>query len=234
MDSYLVIIQARMGSSRLAGKSLVEVGGKAMLEHVIDAALSVFPPRSIYVATTRAEEDQPIVNLCGQLGIKLFRGDVQNVASRYFEILKREPRCQYFFRVCGDTPLYDPELFRIGKRIVEEEDGRCEVVTSLPNKGYPMGQNLELLCARLFGQMYPDIRDSHHLEHVTSYFYEHLDTLTHRLVECDLPGYTYDKYKYSVDTVDDLPRIEHIFRRLSKPHYEHSLAEKCAHYDEAP
>ena len=104
MGKYIVIIQARMGSSRLPGKSLKVIKGKPMLEHIVDGVESVFSKECIYVATSKEEQNQVIVDFCKRRDIGVLQGNEHNVASRYLEILKRELLCDYFFRICGDTP----------------------------------------------------------------------------------------------------------------------------------
>jgi spore coat polysaccharide biosynthesis protein SpsF (cytidylyltransferase family) len=59
-----------------------------------------------------------------------------------------------FFRVCGDTPLYDPKLLLKGARILEESSFEYGIVTSCPNRGYPQGQNIELISTQLFIERY--------------------------------------------------------------------------------
>jgi spore coat polysaccharide biosynthesis protein SpsF (cytidylyltransferase family) len=57
-----------------------------------------------------------------------------------------------------------------------------------------------------------EFRDQFHFAHVTSYFYENLSTLNHKLVECNIPGYDYEKYKFSVNTMKDFNRIKYILK----------------------
>ena len=80
----VIIVQARIGSSRLPGKVLKEVNGKTLLEHLIVRLRRVRKADQIVVATTIKEEDLPIVDLCKKLDVAFYRGSEEAVLSRYY------------------------------------------------------------------------------------------------------------------------------------------------------
>ena len=231
MKKFLAIIQARMGSTRLPGKSFQMIKGKPFLEHIIEGTLQMFDKSEIYVATTTNKEDRVIVDFCHENGIGVLQGDVEDVASRYIKILKIVPDCDYFFRICGDAPLYDYRIMERGKRLLENHGYVHEIVTSLPNKGYPQGQNLELISADAFNTHYKRFENTDQFEHVTLYFYQQLHKFKYLLVKFDMQGYYYEKYKFSVDTPDDLKKVKTLFEQIDQPHSEYDLKSKCALYD---
>ena len=230
-DHILVIIQSRMGSSRLPGKSFNPIAGKPALEHILDGVEQFTARERIVVATSEHPDNHVITGFCEARGIDVFRGDEENVASRFTTILDDRPNCRYFFRICGDMPLLDHRTMRAGLDIIERSDTELDLVSSMPNRGFPQGQNIELLSARTFLEHYPRFSDDNHFKHVTQYFYQNLGRFMHQFMTCNVPGYYYEKYKFSVDTRKDYDRISGIFQQMDKPHYEYSLAEKCRMYD---
>src|SRR3954463_7459884 len=103
----VAIVQARMGSSRLPGKVLAELGGTTMLAQVVrrlDAARRV---AKIVVATSTAVEDDAIVHAAGQLGAGVHRGSASDVLGRFFGAA-RAFRADAIVRITADCPLIDP------------------------------------------------------------------------------------------------------------------------------
>jgi spore coat polysaccharide biosynthesis protein SpsF (cytidylyltransferase family) len=61
---------------------------------------------------------------------------------------------------------------------------------------------------------------------VTSYFYENLQLFKHKLIACTLPEYTYEQYKFSVDTSEDLRLAERMLEKMNYCPWDYSIEEK--------
>ena len=77
----VIIVQARMTSTRLPGKILKKVLGKSLLEYQIERLRRVKLADEIVIATTINETDEPIVQLCNNLSTPYFRGSEEDVLS---------------------------------------------------------------------------------------------------------------------------------------------------------
>ena len=106
---YLVIIQARCGSTRLPSKVLKNVEGKTVLEQMLNRVSRSTKVDEIMVATTINPEDLPIVNLVSGLGYRVFAGDSGDVLDRYYQAAKLI-RPEYVIRLTADCPLFDWRL----------------------------------------------------------------------------------------------------------------------------
>ena len=82
--NIVAIVQARMGSNRLPGKVLKDISGKPMLWHVTERIRHCKNVNSIIVATTNNKEDSIIANLAVKWGINIFRGNEDDVLSRFY------------------------------------------------------------------------------------------------------------------------------------------------------
>lgn len=220
----MIIVQARMGSQRLPGKSLMKIKDKTVLEHVIQALESRFDKEDIVIATSSAPGNEGIVELCKTLGVAVFAGDETNVASRFLNIVK-EFKSDYFVRISADSPLLDPNSIA---QAVNKLSDNLEMV-STRGGGFPSGMNTEVLRSDFFIQNYPKFNKPAHFEHVTAYFYENGFEI--KKVDCSVAGM--DEMKFSLDTPDDLRRIEKIFGMMTKPHYQYLLQEKAELYKKA-
>ena len=105
----IAIIQARLGSTRLPGKVLLDLEGKTVLEHVIRRVKSSKLVTDVIVATTINKADLKIVKLCANLGINVYCGSEDDVLDRYYQTA-RLFKADHIVRITSDCPLIDPLL----------------------------------------------------------------------------------------------------------------------------
>lgn len=104
----IIIVQARMSSSRFPGKMLEPLAGMPLIQFICKR-LSRIPQADFLVATSDQRSDDSLVSFCQRSGFPVFRGSLNNVLSRYIEAAKHK-KASYIVRVCGDTPLLDVAL----------------------------------------------------------------------------------------------------------------------------
>ena len=107
----LAIIQARVNSKRFPEKVLNKINDHTVLEQVINQVNAVFPRNKIIVATSKGKKDLKICQICKRKGVRYFRGDLNNVAKRFYSILKKS-NSKSFIRICADSPFIDPILVK--------------------------------------------------------------------------------------------------------------------------
>ena len=107
----VAIIQARMGSTRLPGKSSHLLAGLSILEHIINRLQEVLEIDQIQLATTQAKTETPLIEIAKNLNIHVFQGSEDNVLDRFIQAGKTIG-AQHLVRVCGDNPLIDIPLLR--------------------------------------------------------------------------------------------------------------------------
>lgn len=198
------LIVARMDSQRFPGKVLHKLGGRTLLDWVVERLKKVSELQGrIAIATTSREIDDPI-NKCGQqMMVPVFRSQhVDNVA------LRLSNACEFFqwdgfLRVNGDSPLVDSEL--LSKALNQWKEENSDFITNIHTRTYPYGiscegMKIEYLKANI------EHFDEYQNEHVTSWFYDHLDEMTFSRVEAN-DSYNSD-VRMTVDTEDDLIRLE--------------------------
>jgi len=185
----------------------MKVGANSILDHVVNTLEKQFDKNSISIATTDNANDDIVEEYCKSRSLHFFRGSEQNVASRFKEILELFPECSTFFRVCADGPLISTDTMLDSLQLIQ----RNSFVTSMPNKGFPMGMNIELFNKDLFLNSYPLFHAPAHFEHVTRYFYESITQYEVGLMKTSIDNFHYDRLKFSVDTQEDLRFMTAIF-----------------------
>jgi spore coat polysaccharide biosynthesis protein SpsF len=105
----VIIVQARMTSTRLPGKVMKPIRNKPMLEYQLERLARVERTDALVVACTTNKADTPIVELCRRLGVEVFRGSEEDVLLRYYGAAKAHG-AEVIVRVTSDCPLIDPQV----------------------------------------------------------------------------------------------------------------------------
>lgn len=196
------MIQARMSSQRFPGKSLAPFRGDPLISHVIQACVRAATTASqIIVVTTNQPAERPLVAYCRELGIKCSCGSPENVFHRYREALRYYP-CDWFFRVCGDSPLLDPQVFTHAQALIRD---KVDVISNVyPTRQNPPGQSVELIRTATFQAIDEDTLINVDKEYVTTVFYRQPERF--RIVTAPWKR-VWPHGAYTVDTVEDLRRL---------------------------
>ena len=138
----VAIIQARMGSTRLPGKVLRDIGGASMLARVVSRARQSKLLDEVLVATTTEPLDEPIVSACQKLGIPVFRGNQEDVLDRYYRAAGAY-QAEAVVRITSDCPLIDPEIVDriVGSFLAERPDYASNTLI----RSYPRGLDAEVM-----------------------------------------------------------------------------------------
>lgn len=132
-------IQARMGSTRLPGKVLKEIAGKPMLLWHIERLRRSRLLDEVAVATTTNPEDEPIVALCREHDVPVFRGSEEDVLGRVAGLI-RERRADAHVECFGDSPLTDAHILDEAVGLYLKNFPRYDCVSNSIKTTYPPGQ----------------------------------------------------------------------------------------------
>lgn len=206
----ITVIQARMTSTRLPGKVMMEVCGKPMLALMVERLSRVLTLDGIVIATTVNATDDPIAALANELGVGSYRGSEENVLSRVVGAAQ-EYKADIVVRTTGDCPLIDPEIVN---RVIEAYlNGDADYVTNTLERSYPIGMDVEVFSRAVLEEISERTSLAEDLEHVTPYLYKHPEI--YRLQNVAVPMSLYDPaLRLTLDTEDDLKLIRIILTAL--------------------
>lgn len=207
-----VVTQARVGSTRLPGKVLIEAAGRTMLDHHIDRLSAA--GLTVYVATTDTPGDDRLAELVQGRGLPVFRGSDDDVLSRYAGCA-RANELQVVVRVTADCPLIDGDVVAEGvTRFLQlyEEHGDDVYLSNTIERTYPRGLDFEVFAATALYRADRAATRRSDREHVTPWLYTGADRLSH-LVQQRWPV-DRSHYRVTLDTAEDLELI----RRLLEEH----------------
>jgi len=207
------IVQARMGSTRLPCKVLMDIGGRSALARVTDRLARAERVHQLVVATTTSPLDDAIVAEAGRNNIAVFRGSEQDVLSRYLQAAE-EFRADLVVRITSDCPLIDPgEVDRV---ISEALTSGADLASNCIERTYPRGLDAEVVTLEALRRA-DDICDQpYQREHVTPIFYERPDLFR----VCSVTGdEDYTRHRWTLDTPEDLQLIRAIYSHFDDPDY---------------
>lgn len=208
-----------MNSSRFPGKVLHRVGGKPMLKYLVESLLQSSIRENIVIATSNETLDDSIEEFCKNIGIKCYRGPLNNVALRFVKVIESYG-FDAFVRICGDSPLLDYRL--IDKAVSIYKYGKYDLVTNVLKRTFPKGQSVELVDSSIFHSIYSKLQGEDEKEHVTKYFYLFPDNFKIYNFEC---LNNYGDIQLSVDNEDDMLQFQKVISFLEKPHWQYNYEE---------
>lgn len=207
----VAVIQARMGSTRLPGKILMEIAGKPMLGRVVERVRLAKTADHVIVATTEDPQDDIVAQYCVESGFSHIRGDGEDVLGRYLKAA-RATQAEVIVRITADCPLMDPEVI---DKTVQAFLERYPYIDFGSNRGtdelvrtYPIGMDVEVMTAEALERANREAKQAYQREHVTPYFYETGQDL--RKASVDAKG-KYGDQRWAVDTAEDLAFVRAIY-----------------------
>lgn len=209
-----VIMQARMGSSRLPGKVLKQVCGKTLLELQYERIQAARNVDRIIIATTDAAQDEAIAILCQHNHFDCFRGSENDVLDRYFQAA-RQVGCSYndaVIRVTADCPLLDPEILdQVVNLFWAFEVDYCSNVNP---PTFPDGMDVEIFKYEALAKAWQEARLTSEREHVTPYIRNHPDLFSQANYSGSID---LSALRLTVDEPGDLEVVRCIYEKLYTP-----------------
>jgi len=174
MAKVVCIVQSRMNSQRLPGKSMMLLGGRPLLENVLERIIQAQLVDQVVLATTEKTDDDVLVGISDQLGLECFRGSENDLIDRYYQCAKKYD-ADIVVRIPADNPLiHSSEIDRIIRYFIDA-DGKLDFASNicefLDNK-YPDGLGAEVMSFEVLKKLHNELGDCFHREHVTSYIRE--------------------------------------------------------------
>lgn len=206
-----IVLQARMGSTRLPGKVMKELHGKAMLGHILDRLKCSTLTDILIVATTTNEADGCIREFAQDQGVACFRGEESDVLDRYFQAAVHFG-LRHIVRATADNPLVDPEeLDRLVRLHIETSADYTHAFGQLPT-----GVGVECFTIETLERAWREAFAPDHREHVNEYIQErpeafHIEQLMVP-VEKHAP-----ELRLTVDTPEDFHKVSSIYEYLYQP-----------------
>lgn len=206
----ILIVQARMGSSRLPGKILREVLDKPLLAYEIERLRCVSKADEVVIATTENPIDQAVVDFCHHEQVPIFRGSEEDVLDRYYCAAKAF-NADVIVRVSGDCPLIDPNVVDQVIQYYLDHYPDYSYVSNTLERTFPRGMDVEVFTFDALMKAAKEASLPEEREHVTPYLYCHPDLFD---IGSIVQVSDRSNNRWTVDTEEDFQLIDKIIRGL--------------------
>ena len=208
--SVIAIIQARMGSTRLPGKVLKQIGDDTMLAQVIKRTQRANTITSVVVATTIKPSDDVIEAECQRLGVDVWRGNEDDVLDRYYQAANAY-QAKSIVRITSDCPLIEAQVI---DRVVEAfQATQSDYASNFEERTYPRGLDIEVMTFAALEKAWREANERFQRAHVTPYIYQNPQIFQIFSVKNEVD---YSNYRWTVDTDDDLAFVQVVYDKLRK------------------
>lgn len=207
----ICIIQARMGSSRLPGKILKELGNVDVLTYDVERCKQIKDVSEVIVATSTLPQDDPIAEWCEAHHVNYFRGSEEDVLDRYVQCANLY-NPDYVMRVTSDCPFVDYEM--AGEIVSLMKREKKDIV--LLDGELPRGLAVELISYKALLRIHKVGQEARHREHVTFYAYEfsnEFSNATYKVPENRLAP----EFRITLDTAEDYQLLNTVAEYFNNP-----------------
>ena len=218
----LAIIQARMGSSRLPGKVLLDLAGRPVLWHAVERVRKARRVEQVSVATTLAPGDESIRRFCAKNEITCFAGSENDVLDRYWQaaLSAGAGPGDGIVRITADCPLIDPEV--IDQVIAAFLSSGADYVSNVNPPTFPDGLDVEVFSFSALRIAWREAALQSEREHVTPYLRNHPEKFSAHNVthSTDLSA-----LRWTLDEPADYALLQRIVTELDRSQPEFHLAD---------
>lgn len=209
----LVVVQARMGSSRLPGKVMMPLAGRPLLERMLQRLLAARFPFQVCVATSTGGEEEPIRQLCRRLAVPVVSGHPTDLLERHL-LAARTFGADVVAKIPSDCPLIDPGVIDTVFTRFEEGEGAYDLVTNLNPPSWPDGNDVEVMSTRVLEIAGQEATKKHEREHTTPFIWDNPERFRVENVSWD-GGRDFSKsHRFTIDYPEDYDFIASVYDEL--------------------
>lgn len=204
---YLVMIQARCGSTRLPNKVLKDLCGKPALERMIDRVRRSKKVDEVMVVTSIEKNNLPILKLCSEIDVRVGIGSENDVLDRFYQTAKLL-RPEYVIRLTADCPCFDAELLDLAIEGLDEDTDYC----GMTSESFADGLDLEIMKFTALERAWREANHAFEREHVTQYIVRHPEIF--KLQNFESPIGYFGNHRWTVDEPEDFELVSKIYEHF--------------------
>jgi len=209
----VIIVQARMSSSRLPGKVMLPILGKSLLYRMIERLQMINHDAEIVIATSTDKPDDVIAQEARLMDVACFRGSLNNVLDRHYQAAL-EYNAGVVLKIPSDCPLIDPLVIDDVLDFYFEYPRKYDYVSNLHPATFPDGNDVEIMTMACLGKTWHEAKRPLELEHTTPYIWENPGKFSIGNVTWET-GLDYSmSHRFTIDYEADYLFIKRVFEEL--------------------
>ena len=213
MDKIVIIVQARMSSSRLPGKVMMPLLGKSLLARMVERLKMIKHDATIIIATTVDPVDNIIEQEAATLGMPCYRGSDHNLLERHY-MAAIKYNADVILKIPSDCPLIDPHIIDETLDFFFEKHGEYDYVSNLHPASWPDGNDVEIMTMPCLEKTWQLAERPLELEHTTPYIWENPDQFSIGNISWS-KGLDYSmSHRFTIDYKEDYDFIARVYEEL--------------------
>jgi spore coat polysaccharide biosynthesis protein SpsF len=209
----VIVVQARMSSSRLPGKVMLPILGQSLLRRMVERVQMIQHEATIVIATSQEPADDIIEEEAARIGIPCYRGSLNNLLDRHYQAAKLFD-AGIVLKIPSDCPLIDPRIIDQVLAFYFDHTGDYDYVSNLHPATFPDGNDVEIMTMACMERLMQEATRPLELEHTTPYIWENPDKFRIANVLWET-GLDYSmSHRFTIDYEADYRFINKVFEEL--------------------
>ena len=220
----IAVIGARLSSTRLPAKHLLDLAGKPLIARLFERLERVPELDNIILATTAEHTNKPLIEWAYNNGksVFAFQGDVNDLVGRIDALVKRE-KPDILAYICGDSPLVEPTtLSRTICALIDHSESDYVSLIADPPTSTCIHEGFNVYRSNVWSRLVAAAVTPAEREHVSLPARKILDQLQHTYI-IEHPIYSRVLHRISVDTPTDYQFMQEVYRRWYQTHNANSI-----------
>jgi len=206
----ILVVQARMGSSRLPGKTMLVVNGKTVIRHMLERLKRCRSVDRVVLSVPESAKDKVLIDQAIKLDIEYFAGSELDVLDRFYQTSARYAPA-HVVRCTGDCPLIDPHI--VDNIVKAHIHNNNDYTSNALIKSYPYGFEVEVIRFETLAVTADEAKEAYEREHVTPFVYQHPKRFKVQNILADKKHHRPD-LRLCVDTKEDFELVSRVFAKL--------------------
>lgn len=212
-DKTVIVVQARMSSSRLPGKVMLPILGKSLLYRMMERLKMVRNKVQLIIAATDKAEDDVIERESLKMGVACFRGNLYNLLDRHYQAATFF-NADHVVKIPSDCPLIDPNIIDDVLDFYFTNPGKYDYVSNLHPATFPDGNDVEIMSIGCLEKTWKEAKRPLELEHTTPYIWENPEKFNIGNLLWDLGDDLSMSHRFTIDYEADYQFIKRVFEEL--------------------
>jgi len=238
MKKVVLIIQARMGSTRLPGKSMMDLAGAPLVGRILERVKRAEKIDQIVLATSDQIKDNILEKLANNYKVTCFRGSENDLVDRYYHAAKLH-KANVVLRLPADNPCPEPsEYDRLIDYHIKSDNDFSSNICNFKSNGYPDGIGIEAFTFSSLEKIWNDGSSSEKREHVALNYYDYMNDKVPKgslfkvgTIQCP-EEYSRPDIVLDVNTMEDYQMMKQMYEYLFPSNPNFSFGDIINWYDD--
>lgn len=216
----LVVVQARLGSTRLPKKILLPLAGQPLLLRMLERVKAAESNFELVVATTTDTADDAVADLAKGAGYDVFRGHPTDLLDRHYRAAKAWG-AKLVLKIPSDCPLIDPQV--IDRVLKAHLAAPVDFTSNLHPATYPDGNDVEVMPMKVLEEAWKEAKKPHEREHTTPFIWDQPERYRCQNVRWERGLDFSMSHRFTIDYAEDYEFIKAVYDALWSPERIFSL-----------